>query len=123
MNRREFTKAIRVQIIKRATGANGQQYCEECGCLAKRFQIDHTDADALQTDKGRKLTADEGRLLCEPCHLEKTKVDVKVIAQAVRREARHIGAHRPKAKIKSAGFPKKERQPKIDFTQRRAMFT
>lgn len=110
MNRREFTKAVRVQIIKRATGANGQQFCEECHALAKRFEVDHVTADALETDKSRKLTAEDGRLLCKPCHLEKTKQDVPAIARAVRREARNLGAHKSRTPMPQR--PKKEKPPK-----------
>lgn len=45
------------------------------------------------------------------CHSEKTKKDVKNIAEAVRRRAAHIGAKpEPKRPIKSAGFPKHEKQ-------------
>lgn len=42
----------------------------------KPYHIDHTIADALQVDKSRKLTADDGKLLgVECCHKPKTKVD------------------------------------------------
>ena len=109
MARREFTKPVRVAIIKRATAANGVVYCESCGLPAKRWHIDHTDADALQTDKSGKLTAEDGKLLCAEapgtCHYKKTfKKDIPAIAQAKRREAKAIGATRPAGKIKSAGF-------------------
>jgi 5-methylcytosine-specific restriction enzyme A len=44
-------------------------------------------------------------LLCRACHVEKTKADVAAIAQAKRREAKHLGAKAPAAKrIQSAGF-------------------
>lgn len=110
MARREFTTPVRAAIIKRAT-KNGVQYCEECGCLARRFEIDHTDADALQLDKSRKLTADDGKLLCagpNSCHARKTRDDVANIARAKRQEAAHIGAKSPSPR----GFAKPEKEPK-----------
>lgn len=55
-------------------------------------------------------------------HKIKTAQDVAEKAKTAAITARHIGAHRPKAKLKSAGFPKKERPEKIDFTTKRLMF-
>ena len=91
MSRREFDKKTSVVIIKRAT-VNGVVRCEECHGEAMRHHIDHTDPDAMQIDKSKKLTAEEGRLLCIPCHKEKTRKDVADIAKAKRREAAHLGA-------------------------------
>lgn len=95
--RKEFSKAVKVQTIKRATGADGNQYCEECHALARRFQIDHVNPDGLTGEP----TLANARLLCVPCHAEKTKQDVADIAKAKRREAAHLGA-----KIKTPGFHK-----------------
>ena len=104
--RREFTKAVKVQIIKRSM-ACGEMRCENCGAPVfpgKRFDIDHKTPDALEIDKSRKLTADDGWVLCLGCHSEKTKDDVAVIAEAKRREASHLGARRrPKQPLKSGG--------------------
>jgi hypothetical protein len=94
--------------------------CESCGCQTKRFEIDHKIADGLRIDKTRKLTADDGELLCkdagrDSCHGRKTaEQDVPAIARAKRREARHIGAVRPTAKINSAPFPISDRKKKRD---------
>jgi 5-methylcytosine-specific restriction endonuclease McrA len=121
MPRREFTKAVAVQIIKRAT-VNGQQYCEECGALAKRFEIDHVKPDGLEIDKSGKLTAEQGRLLCGPCHQDKTKADVANIAQAKRREARDLGAVRPSGKLQGRQFPKKQRPEKLPVPPARGMY-
>jgi hypothetical protein len=103
MSRREFTKAVKVEIIKRANRNGDRVYpwCEKCGQMAVRFQIDHRDPDALQIDKSRPLTASDGWLLCIPCHSEKTAKDVADIAKAKRREAAHLGARAAKAKIPS----------------------
>jgi 5-methylcytosine-specific restriction endonuclease McrA len=100
MKRREFPRAVRVAVIKRAT-RDGVLFCEECAALAKKPEIDHRNPDGLTG----KPTLDNAVLLCRPCHVEKTKQDVAAIAKAKRREALHIGAKPAPAKpLKSAGF-------------------
>lgn len=101
MNRREFTKSVKVEIIRRATpnGTLMPPWCEKCDVMAHKFEIDHRDPDAMQTDKSRRLTAADGWLLCIPCHAEKTVKDVADIAKAKRREANHLGAKTAKAPI------------------------
>lgn len=117
MARREFTRAVKVEIVKRATReyppGTKQQWCEKCGQLCTGFfDIDHRDPDAMQIDKGRKLTADDGWLLCsrrpDSCHAEKTAKDVADIARAKRLEASHLGVK----KESSRPMGKKERPPK-----------
>lgn len=96
MPRREFSKPVKVAIVKRAT-RNGEVFCETCGVACSgRFDIDHTIPDALQVDKRCALTADDGKLLCagspESCHGRKTALeDVPAIAKAKRNEAKHLG--------------------------------
>ena len=105
MARREFSKSVYADIVKRAINANGFIVCEGCGNVLryKKYHIDHTIPDALIVEK-RKLTADDGKLLgVECCHAPKTKVDVKNIAEAKRRESRHIGIRQP-AKMKGQDF-------------------
>jgi len=100
MARREFPRAVRIAVIKRAT-RDGVLFCEECGALAKKPEIDHRNPDGLTG----KPTLDNAVLLCRPCHVEKTKQDVAAIAEAKRREALHLGAKPAPAKpIQSAGF-------------------
>lgn len=73
----------------------------------------HTIPDALQVDKSRKLTADDGKLLgVECCHKPKTVIDQGVIAKAKRVEESYFRMRAPKQKIKSAGFPKADRSEK-----------
>jgi 5-methylcytosine-specific restriction enzyme A len=96
MARREFSKAVKVACVKRAT-RDGRQYCEQCGALAKRFEIDHVDPDGLTG----KPVLENAKLLCKPCHDVKTPVDVAKIARAKRREAKHIGADKPAGTIKA----------------------
>jgi len=110
--RREFTKAVYAQIVKRAMLESGEIACEGCGLILgkKVYHIDHTVPDALQVDKSRKLTADDGKLLgVECCHKPKTKTDQGTISKAKRNEERFLGMKRPKQTIKSAGFPKSEK--------------
>jgi len=117
MPRREFSKAIKVTVIKRAT-REGVTYCELCGALAKRFQIDHINPDGLTGEP----VLSNAMLICEPCFSVKNPIDTSNIAKAKRREAYDLGATRPKGKLKSRGFEKKERQQKIDFTTRRSIY-
>ncbi|KSV78961.1 hypothetical protein N182_18355 [Sinorhizobium sp. GL2] len=112
MARREFTKSVYIQIVKRAMLPNGEIACEGCGLILgkKKYHVDHTIADALQIDKSRKLTADDGKLLgVDCCHKPKTADDVAVIAEAKRREANHLGVKRQTKPIRSPGFPKSEK--------------
>jgi hypothetical protein len=89
--RKEFSKSVKVAVIKRAT-VDGQVYCEECGCLTKgRFEIDHIRADGL---------------LGEP-----TIENARAIAKAKRREALHLGV-RKKPSFVSRGFAKFTKAPK-----------
>ncbi len=112
MARREFTKTVYAQIVKRAMHPKHGICCEGCGLVLgkKPYHVDHTIPDALQVDKSHKLTADDGKLLgVECCHKPKTAVDVAVIAQAKRREEKFLGMRKPKQKIKSPAFAKSEK--------------
>jgi hypothetical protein len=112
MSRREFSRAAKVEIIRRATRGG---VIERCGLPTRRFEIDHVIAEALQIDKRARLTAYDGELLCsgsrEMCHGRKTaEQDIPAIAKAKAREAAHVGARtRPFVALKSAQFPKSER--------------
>lgn len=115
MSRREFTKTVYALIVKRAMHPKHGICCEGCGQVLgkKKFHVDHTIPDALQVDKSRKLTVDDGKLLgVECCHAPKTKADVTVIAEAKRREAKFLGFARKATPIKSAPFQKSEKAAK-----------
>lgn len=108
MPRREFTRAVYAQIVHRAM-AGGEIACEGCGLVLgkKPYHIDHTNPDALQVDKSRKLTCDDGKLLgVECCHKPKTAVDQFNIAEAKRREAKHLGITFDAPKLQGRPFPK-----------------
>lgn len=100
--------------IKRAT-VDGKLFCEGCGGLITgRFDIDHIRADGLLGEP----TLENARVLCSPCHKEKTADDVNRIAKAKRVEARHLGVK------KATGFPKREKEA-LALTKvmpRRSMF-
>ena len=120
MTRKNFPKSVMLACIKRASRGD-VAFCELCGAMAKRFQVDHIDPDALTGQP----TLENAQLACIPCHKEKTALDVAAIAKAKRREAVHLGATRPAAKINSPGFApssKPKREPKPDYTTRRALF-
>jgi hypothetical protein len=113
MARREFTKAVYVQIVKRAMHPVHGVFCEGCGLILgkKPYHVDHIKPDGLAIEKSAKLRADDGQLLgLECCHKPKTKVDVTVIAEAKRREEKHLGMKRSKGAIKSPGFRKVEKE-------------
>lgn len=119
MTRRNFTKSIIVARIKAATRDN-VVYCDGCGLPVKgRFEIDHIRADGLLGEP----TFENSRLLCVPCHKQKTAQDIRIISKAKRVEAKHLGATRPKGKIQSRGFAKKERKEKIPLPPPKNMFT
>lgn len=114
--RREFSRKVKAQIVKRAMNSSGQVQCEKCGLVLgkKPYAIDHIRADALEVDKSRKLTAADGQLLGEECcHAPKTKQDRAMIDRAKRVEARYLGTARPAGTIKSAGFPPREKRREI----------
>lgn len=121
--RREFPKPVYMQIVRRAMLPTGEIACEGCGLVLgkKPYHVDHTIPDALFLDKTRKLTADDGKLLGGACcHAPKTKIDVAVIAEAKRREAKHTGVKRAKSKL--AAPPKQPKTSRHQALQPRAMF-
>lgn len=89
MARKEFSKAVKVAAVKRAT-RDSVVYCEGCGALAKSWEIDHANPDGLTGEP----TLANAVVLCKPCHADKTKRDVAAIAQAKRREALALGVRK-----------------------------
>lgn len=123
-NRREFSKPVKAEIVRRAMLPDGKIACEGCGLILgkKVFNIDHCIPDAMFLDKSRKLTADDGRLLGkECCHDPKTHgVDIPTIAKVKRIEAKNLGIKSDKQPITSPGFAKtaKTKPPsKYDWAQ------
>ncbi len=109
---------MKVAAIKRAT-VNGEVFCEACGCLTKgRFEIDHVKEDFY----GGEPVLENAKILCIPCHREKTTGSAKTMAKTRRVEAKHVGAARPKGKIQSRGFIKKEKREKIPLPPSRPLY-
>ena len=111
MKRREFDRKTKVQIIKRSM-IEGVPTCERiddgarCG-VTKGLEVNHKDMDAMQTDKSRKLTADDGENICKAHHQVETSGQMAVLANTLRIEAKHLGAHKPKSTIKQPPKPGK----------------
>jgi len=101
VKRRNFTKATIVARFKHCGGK-----CEACGVVLKPggYHCDHSNPDGLTGEP----TFENARILCLICHAGKTKIDVAAIAKAKRREAKHIGAVKPKGAI--ANRPKETRR-------------
>lgn len=115
----EFSRTVRAEIIKRAMH-NGIPKCEHvysngarCGSI-KGLEVNHKAMDAMRSDddkRKRKLTADDGELLCSAHHREETKRQQADLAKARAQEAAHIGAKPPPAKpMVSRGFAKVSRE-------------
>lgn len=105
MARSEFGKPVKRAALKRADGrCEGllPDTGERCPCLlvAGRYHFDHVIADGL----GGKPEIANCAVLCVPCHDDKTKRDVKLIARAKRREDARLGITGPKTAIRSPGF-------------------
>ncbi|UZF91316.1 hypothetical protein [Bosea sp. NBC_00550] len=104
--RREFSRGQKVAMIKRAIDESGLVRCEGCGLniTGKVIEFDHVIPEALILDKDRPLDVEDGRVLgrdcCHRAPGTKTAADLAVIAEAKRREARHLGIRR----LSSRGF-------------------
>ena len=118
MARKEFPKSVKVAAIKRATQGK-EVFCEKCGVMTKgKFEIDHIKEDFY----GGEPVLENAMILCVACHREKTSGSAKPMAKARKLEAKHVGAIRPKGKIQSRGFPKKEKREKLPLPIRRGIY-
>jgi hypothetical protein len=113
--RREFSRAQKVAMIKRAMGDGSQILCEGCGLnvTGKVIEFDHIVPEALILDKSAELSIADGRVLGRDCcHRApggKTAHDLADIAEAKRREARHLGI-RTRPRLRTVGFTAPEPQ-------------
>lgn len=92
--RREFSKKVKAAAFLRANG-----HCEECGAVLRpgKFAYDHHNPDGLTG----KPTLENCRVLCTPCHSEKThKRDRPRIRKAQRREEKHVMGIRNPSKFR-----------------------
>lgn len=109
--RREFSRAQKAQMLKRASDEKGVIHCEGCGLniTGKAVEFDHTIPEAMVIDKTKPLTIEDGKALGRDCcHRApggKTAQDLADIAKAKRREADHLGI-RPPSRLKGPKFHK-----------------
>ena len=120
MARREFSRPVYVQIVRRATVSNVIR-CEKCRCAVSRFEVHHTKEDALEIDKSAKLTAEDGMLLCFPCHDELTRPFQTVIAKVKRIEAKHKGFKKG-AKLPAASPAHRATTPVVKMLKRKSLY-
>ncbi len=101
-SRKEFPNRVKVAAFKRADGK-----CEGCGGVLRpgKFTYDHHDPDGLTGEP----TLENCRVLCDPCHTDKSKRDVALIAEAKRREAKLVAGVRPRPRQKIPSPPKAAR--------------
>ena len=113
--RREFSRAQKVAMIKRALTSAGRILCEGCGLniTGKALEFDHIIPEALVLDKSVALDISDGRVLGRDyCHRGpsgKTATDLADIAEAKRREAKHFGI-RSGPRLTGRGFALSEPQ-------------
>jgi hypothetical protein len=109
-NRQNFDRATRIAIAKRATRHDGQMACELCGAVGVRLELNHRVMDAIKSDETKakcRLTADDGELICEPCHKAITAGQRTELARVDAAAARHLGVHKPTTPMKSRPKPDK----------------
>lgn len=106
MTARRMTKARKLRIWHTHNGV-----CHLCGLAIKhgeQWEAEHIIALGCG---GEDTDANLAPAHID-CHRPKTKGDVRVAAKLKRVEARHIGAHMPKASIPNRGWPKRFREPR-----------
>ncbi len=114
--RREFTRAVKVAVIKRAT-VGLVVVCEKCGLPAIKWQIDHVIADSC----GGEPILENAELICEACYRVKNPQDTKRAAKIKRIEAKHLGV-RPEPTIRNRGFDKKPKPEKLPMPKSIPMY-
>jgi hypothetical protein len=138
--RQEFRPSVKAEIKARAYDADAGVYrCEAdgCGCVvsikecpvgdAPEGDVDHTQASWTQSAVAVKdrppLTADDGKLLCEDCHKDKTRQEAferkrtdgagKIYAEHLRVMAAKLEGvelEPTRGKLNGRGFPKTARK-------------
>lgn len=94
--RREFPTRIKVDRFQFANGRCEGLLFDGSRCnvilIPGRWVCDHHNPDGLTGEPA----FENARCLCLDCNGRKTSADISTIAKAKRREAKHIGAKRPK---------------------------
>jgi hypothetical protein len=106
--RLEFDKKTKIEMFKRAGGPEDLR-CEGTGCgiplRGKPFEYDHTlecwEMEDIEHGLRPPLTAEDGKLLCIPCHQEKTGRKAgerahgkRIVAKAARAETKKRSSFR-----------------------------
>jgi len=104
MTARRMSRARRLRVWQTHAGK-----CHLCGRPIAQGEPWHVEHKQALTCGG---TDDDTNLAPAhvDCHAGKTRADKKAGAKLTRIAARHIGADRPKARIASRGFAKRERE-------------
>lgn len=117
MKRRSITKTMRVALFTRESGL-----CHMCGGLVTPGQVwdvSHERPLAM----GGADDESNWKVAHRKCHRDHTsQTDIPQIAKAKRREAKHIGATRPKQTIRSQGFDHKPRSEKLPLPPMRSLY-
>ena len=109
MARSEFPRSVRVAVVKRAM-IGAAVFCEKCGALAKKFQVDHVIADA----HGGKPVIENAMLICQPCFEVKNPQDTTIAAKIKRQEAAQLRTKTPpKTKIPAPPKAPRVSQPPV----------
>jgi len=99
MARKSFSKKDRARIFNAALGVC--HICKGQISIGEAWEVEHVIAYALTRDN-----SDENlRPSHVKCHRTKTDADVTAIAQAKRREAKHLGITKPAGKLRGPAFP------------------
>jgi 5-methylcytosine-specific restriction enzyme A len=78
--RSEFHEETKKRRLKHAAGR-----CEACGCWPARVEFHHQ----IRCELGGGNDFDNCRVLCIPCHKERTGEDISAIAKSNRLRKRH----------------------------------
>ena len=103
MARKEFSRAVKVAVIKRAT-VDGKTFCEECGSLAKRWEIDHVRPDGLLGE----ASLENAKLLCSLAMTKKQRATLSKLRKR-RDERRFIWASEKNRACAAADFRNRQK--------------
>lgn len=118
MTRKRLSTTQRIRIFRRHGGIC--EFCVQPIQVGQAWEVSHSIPLAL----GGEDAEGNWRPAHKACHRAHTSsVDQPRIAKAKAQEAVHIGAKRPKQRIKSRGFPHKPKPPKLPLPEPRGLFT
>lgn len=77
---RPFSRPARLEIIARDKSPEGLPWCAKCHATGVKLELHHKIMMAYDT-RERRLTADDGEMLCVPCHRRETKMQAAELAR------------------------------------------